>query len=92
MTVEYTNPALVNGVLLDLYPPLSRIDSGGYSDKFVSPYRVRYENRWHRVYISQFSNVGTAYIIKGGKHLVLDTATEYALTEGLNDYSLIGMK
>jgi hypothetical protein len=38
----------------------------GYGRRLTSPYMVRWEGRWRRVYVAQFSNAGTAYIGKPG--------------------------
>ena len=42
---------------------------------------INYDGRWHRVYVMQYSNAGTAYIIQGGQNLILDIDTQYAITE-----------
>lgn len=34
----------------------------GYGRRIPSPYMVRFNGRWRRVYVCCFSNVGTAYI------------------------------
>jgi hypothetical protein len=49
---------------------------------------VRYGNRWRRVYVVNYGNAGSAYIIDRGVRLFLDMATEYALSDGLSDATL----
>ena len=36
----------------------------GYGARVPSRWVVRYQNRWRRVYVCQYSNVGTAFIGK----------------------------
>ena len=36
--------------------------ASGYGGRIPSPYMVRWKGRWRRVYVAQYSNVGTAYI------------------------------
>lgn len=43
----------------------------GYGSKLRSTWMIKINNRWHRVYISLWSNIGTAYIVLGGKDLIL---------------------
>jgi hypothetical protein len=38
----------------------------GYGAKLPSPYMVRHEGRWRRVYVANWGNAGTAYIGKPG--------------------------
>jgi hypothetical protein len=37
--------------------------ASGYGRRIPSPYMVRFNNRWRRVYVCQQSNAGTAYIV-----------------------------
>jgi hypothetical protein len=41
--------------------------ASGYGRKLTSSMQVFWENRWRRVYVCQFSNAGTAYIVRNGK-------------------------
>jgi hypothetical protein len=36
--------------------------ASGYGRRIPSPYMVRHNGRWRRVYVCQYGNVGTAYI------------------------------
>lgn len=40
--------------------------ASGYGRKIPSPYQVKWNGRWRRVYICQISNAGSAYIGKPG--------------------------
>lgn len=80
--LQHTDPVQVHGHAYDLYPPVARFNAGGYGGKISTPYRIRYGNRWHRVYMMCYGNGGTTYIVKGGNDLILDLDTEYALSDG----------
>ena len=41
----------------------------GYGNRIPSRHLVRWQGRWRRVYVCQFSNAGTAYIGKPGAWL-----------------------
>lgn len=43
--------------------------ASGYGSRIPSPYMVKWNGRWRRVYIAQFSNSGTAYIGNPGAWL-----------------------
>ena len=49
--------------------------ASGYGSKIPSPYMVKRNNRWYRIYIMIFSNSGTAYIISKGERLILKNET-----------------
>jgi hypothetical protein len=36
--------------------------ASGYGRKLTTPYKVKFNGRWRRVYCCQFSNAGTLYI------------------------------
>jgi len=89
MTILRTNPARVTDIE---YAPLPHHVAGlqwtasGYGAKIPSRWRIRYRHmndrlRWHRVYITQYSNAGTAWIAIGQKRLVLDIDTEHRISE-----------
>lgn len=48
--------------------------ASGYGRRIPSPYQVRYQGRWRRVYICQISNAGTAFI---GKDLASGIVVEF---------------
>ena len=56
--------------------------ASGYGSKLTTRYCILYRGangrrRWRRVYVSLWSNVGTAFIIDNGKRLIIDTDTEH---------------
>jgi len=73
-----TNPDLVKGVRSDSQTPPNPYASG-YGSKIPTRYWLYYQNRWRRVYVMQYANSGTAYILVKGEQLVLDIDTEYRL-------------
>ena len=78
MTVKYTDPALVADQRQTDAPAYGTTASG-YGSKIPTRHMLRYAGRWRRVYVMQYSNSGTAYVIVNGAVKVLDTDTEYAL-------------
>lgn len=58
----------------------------GYGKKIPTRYMLKYEsgktyekNHWRRVYVMQFSNAGSAYILIRRTVVFLDSNTEYRL-------------
>lgn len=43
----------------------------GYGRKIATDWEVRVGGKWHRVYVVQFSNAGSAYVVRGGRDLYL---------------------
>ena len=41
----------------------------GYGSKIPTSYKVKYCNRWYRVYVSVYGNSGTYYIVSNGQPL-----------------------
>jgi len=79
MTITYTDPAVVKDTAVDVVYPANPYASG-YGPKIPTRYRVKYgDNRWRRVYVMQYGNAGSAYILKEGKELFIDSTTEYRL-------------
>ena len=87
--VTYTDPARVVETARDGAAPTSGRTVSGYGGRLPTPYRVWYRGddgriRWYRVRVMQYGNAGTAYIVVGGRVLVLDTDTEHGLTGGVS--------
>jgi hypothetical protein len=78
MAVTYTDASKVTSTRTDITAPPNR-NASGYGGKIPTAHWVRYNERWHRVYIMCYSNSGTAYILVKGARLVLDTDTEYRI-------------
>lgn len=54
--------------------PLQRSVTG-YGPKLPTPYMFRIANRWHRVYIANYGNSGSAYVaIKGERYWLAPSA------------------
>lgn len=81
MTVEYTDPALVTGTR-QTEKPRYRGDASGYGGKIPTRHMVQYAGIWRRVYMMQYGNSGTPYVVVNGADRVLDIDTEYRLKEG----------
>lgn len=82
MTVTYTNPALVDAVVTDLYPPRATSVTG-YGDKLPTRYRIHYRGCWRRVYAMRYSNAASLYVRVLGNDEFIDTTTEYKLSDGI---------
>ena len=96
MTVLYTDPAKILGIVYDLPNPRmgvpSRMTVSGYGNELPTPYRVKLDdNRWRRVYVINYGNAGSAYVKSRGHRLFLDTSTEYALSEGVRSKELVNL-
>ncbi len=48
----------------------------GYGMKIPTDKKLRHEGRLYRVYVAQFSNAGSAYIIKRGKRYLITEACQ----------------
>jgi len=59
--------------------PGQRMD--GYGTKITSRYLARVGSRWHRVYITQISNAGSAWIKIGGRKLHINDGAFYCAEE-----------
>ncbi|QIN94563.1 hypothetical protein PP460_gp013 [Streptomyces phage Muntaha] len=76
--VDHTNPAGISGMRITDTPTYGRTVSG-YGGKIPTRYMVRYLGVWRRVYMMQYGNAGSAYVIVKGRNVFLDTDTEYGL-------------
>ena len=45
--------------------------ASGYGRKLTSPYKVPYGGRLYRVYVTQYGNAGTAYIVVKGERIII---------------------
>jgi len=78
MTIKYTDPTLVSEYRRTSVPRGGQTATG-YGSKIPTAYMLRYAGRWYRVYVMQYSNSGTAYILVKGEQLILDIDTEHRL-------------
>lgn len=44
----------------------------GYGKKLRTPYMVKYHNRLHRIYVCQYSNAATPYIVVKGTYCIVN--------------------
>lgn len=51
----------------------------GYGPKIPTRYMFRIANRWHRVYMAQYGNSGSAYVVIKGKDYYLAGSAEFIL-------------
>ena len=75
--ILHTDPATVTDVKVTEAPRNNSVT--GYGPKIPTGFMVRIDNRWHRVYMMQYGNSGSPYIVKGGQDLHLDADTSYRL-------------
>lgn len=81
--LQHTDPALVSDAKITDTPRANT--ATGYGPKIPTCYMLRYSRRWQRVYMMQYGNSGSPYILRGGivHHLDIDTTHLLeALTEG----------
>lgn len=74
--IRYTEDTLITDARITPAPRTGQTVSG-YGRSIPTMYELRYEGRWHRVYMMCYSNVGTAYIKHRGEDLVLSIHAEH---------------
>jgi len=74
--VKYLEFESVQGFQITLKTPRNPSVSG-YGRKIPTSGMVNYNGRWHRVYVMNYGNSGSAYIVSKGQELFLDIDTEY---------------
>jgi hypothetical protein len=67
-TLDYIEDSDVSDVKSSQVPQRS---SAGYGTRKPSQWMLKINSRWHRVYICQFSNAGTSYILIKGNWVLL---------------------
>ena len=72
--VTYTDPTLCTGARALTQPQVR--STTGYGSKIPTQHEVRYLGRWRRVYVMQYCNSGSAYIVVAGQDVFLDSHTE----------------
>ena len=73
-TLEYLIPGEYTVTTTE--PPRYGHTASGYGGKIPTPYMLTdttTRRRTYRVYVMQYSNAGTAYIIRNGKQIIVDT-------------------
>lgn len=74
--VTYTDPEQVTDVRALTQP---KRNATGYGPKIPTQHEIRYAGRWRRVYVMQYGNAGSAYIIVKHCDVFLDSDTESRL-------------
>ncbi len=77
-TITYTDPTQVADTRITATPTYGRTASG-YGPKLPTRYMIRYLGVWRRVYVMQYGNSGSAYVIVRGVDTFLNTDTEHRL-------------
>lgn len=67
--IDYLNESQVADVRRGEAP--RHYSASGYGNKIPTQWEIKIGSRWHRVYVIQWSNAGSAYVIVGGKRLFL---------------------
>ena len=75
--IRYTDDTLITEARIT-DAPFNRSVTG-YGGKIPTRYMLRYEGRWHRVYMMQYGNSGTPYIKHKGEDLVLSIHAEHEI-------------
>ena len=68
--VEYLNESEIQDMKATPAPKYGR-NVDGYGKKIPSAAMYKIKNRWRRVYVTLYSNAGSAWVIVGGKKLYL---------------------
>ena len=78
MTIRTTDPAHVTDVKITYVPQWGTTVSG-YGGQIPTQYMIKYLGRWRRVYMMQYANSGSAYVMVQHNHMFLDSDTEHRL-------------
>lgn len=81
--MKYTDPAHVKEAKITEVPAHGQTISG-YGSQLPTQYMIKYLGRWRRVYMMQYANSGSAYVIVQHDSMFLDSDTEHRL-EKLNE-------
>lgn len=77
--IPHTNPGAITDVKVTATPRSPSVT--GYGPKIPTRYMIQTCSRWHRVYMMQYGNAGSAYILIMGVIHFLDLDTEHRLQE-----------
>ena len=81
MSLHHTNNVDVVAIHVDAQAPFHR-SASGYGGKIPTRYRIKFrDGRTRRVYMAQYGNAGSAYVLLAGVDHYLDTDTEYDVME-----------
>lgn len=79
-SVTYLEHARVMGLRVDAETPRNPY-ANGYGSRIPTRYMLKLGKRWHRVYVVQWSNAGSAYVLERGARLFLSIETQSALED-----------
>lgn len=74
MSVQYVKDSDIEGhkrQLLWWQKKGLQYTASGYGKKIPTSHMLKVKGRWYRVYVMQYSNAGSAYIVKNGRTLFL---------------------
>lgn len=78
-TLHHLNHADVQDIAIKDAPRHN--SATGYGGKIPTRYMLKLNKRWHRVYMMQYGNSGSPYVLIGGVEHLLRSDTEHALEE-----------
>ena len=78
MSATYTDPARVTGIRVTETPRYG-VTASGYGGKIPTRYMLTYGGRERRVYVMQYGNAGSVYVVVDGAPAFLDVDTEHAV-------------
>lgn len=69
--LNYLDTALIQSFREDLNPPRYGRNAYGYGSKIATGRWLKVRNRWRRVYVTLWSNAGTAWIVMDGEKWIV---------------------
>ncbi len=69
--VEYLDDGDIQSFREDAVAPSYGRNVDGYGMKIPTGRWLKVRNRWRRVYVTQYSNAGTAWVVIDGKRMIV---------------------
>jgi hypothetical protein len=69
--LNYLDPARIQAFREDVDPPRYGRNVDGYGRKIPTGRWLKVRNRWRRVYVTQYSNAGTAWVVIDGARWIV---------------------
>ena len=69
--LAYLDENDVQDTRFDVTTPTYGRNVDGYGRKIPTGQWLKVKNRWRRIYVTQYSNAGTAWVIVDGSHLIV---------------------
>lgn len=76
---HYLDDTLIAGIKITVAPRSPSVT--GYGSKIPTRYMLKLDGRWHRVYVMQYGNSGTPYVIHRGRTSILESNTEHRISD-----------